>query len=103
MARSPSIKTQDVQSPLLAITWMKIISLLANKRIGIFRRYLLRERQQDSSAADAVLKQPSTPHDADNLNQSLGESVTNNDVHAYDWDQRFLQKIRNNGYHSTGW
>ncbi|RYC80747.1 hypothetical protein BFJ63_vAg16362 [Fusarium oxysporum f. sp. narcissi] len=103
MARSPSIKTQDVQSPLLAITWMKIISLLANKWIGIFRRYLIRERQQDSSAADAVLKQPSTPHDADNLNQSLGESVTNNDVHAYDWDQRFLQKIRNNGYHSTGW
>ncbi|KAG4267442.1 hypothetical protein FPRO04_12880 [Fusarium proliferatum] len=103
MARSPSIKTQDVQSPLLAITWMKIISLLANKWIGIFRRYLLRERQQDSSAADAVLKQPSTPHDADNLNQSLGESVTNNDVHAYDWDQRFLQKIRNKGYHSRGW
>ncbi|KAG7403707.1 hypothetical protein Forpe1208_v016180 [Fusarium oxysporum f. sp. rapae] len=100
---SPSIKNQDVQSPLLAITWMKIISLLANKWIGIFRRNLLRERQQDSSAADAVLKQPCTPHDADNLNQSLGESVTNNDVHAYDWDQRFLQKIRNNGYHYRGW
>lgn len=99
---SPSIKNQDVQSPLLAVTWMKIISLLANKWIGIFRRYLLRERQQDSSAADAVLKQPCTPHDAGNLHQSLGESRTNNYVHAHAWDQRFWQEVCK-GYHDRGW
>ncbi|KAK7570517.1 hypothetical protein V3481_019370 [Fusarium oxysporum f. sp. vasinfectum] len=100
---SPSIKNQDVQSPLLAITWMKTISLLANKWIGIFRRYLLRERQQDSSAADAVLKQPCTPHDADNLHQSLGESRMHNYVHAHACDQRFWQEVCKNGYHDRGW